>query len=311
MSLAGAYGKSDEEEGVAAIERALDLGIDMLDTAEAYGNGRNERLAGRVLAGKRERAVVATKWGIAMEGSRMVARGRPEQARRAIEGSLERLGTDHVDLYYLHRRDPDVPIEESVGAMGRLVEEGKVRLLGLSGVSSSTLRRAHAEHPIAALQSEYSIFSREAEGTTLDACAELGIAFVAYSPLGRGLLTGALGKPDDFGEQDLRRLSPRLQGENFDENLARVEALVAYAEQLELTPAQLALAWVRARGAIPLFGTRRVARIESNARAAEVELDAGVLDRIDELVPRGCVRGDSLPDDLDHLTEHEPASDPV
>jgi aryl-alcohol dehydrogenase-like predicted oxidoreductase len=306
MSLSSAYGPSDDEEGLAAIQRALDLGINFLDTAEAYGGGHNERLAAQVLAAGRERVVMATKWGIGMERGRMVARGRPEHARRAIEGSLERLGTDHVDLYYMHRRDPDVPIEESVGAMGRLVDEGKVRHLGLSGVSSDTLRRAHAEHPIAALQSEYSIFAREAEGTTLDVCAELGVHFVAYSPLGRGFLTGSLRTPDDFGKHDMRRVSPRLQGDNFDQNLQRVDALVAYAGALELEPGQLALAWVRARGALPLFGTRRAARVESNARAAEIQLGEEVLTRIDELVPPDSVQGESLPEALDHLTEHEP-----
>jgi aryl-alcohol dehydrogenase-like predicted oxidoreductase len=309
MSLSSAYGPSEDEEGLAAIERALDLGINFLDTAEAYGDGHNERLAARVLAQGRERVVMATKWGIGMERGRMVARGRPEQARRAIEGSLARLGTDYVDLYYLHRRDPDVPIEESVGAMGRLVEEGKVRHLGLSGVSSGTLRRAHAEHPIAALQSEYSIFARQAEGTSLDCCAELGIHFVAYSPLGRGFLTGSLRSPDDFDDHDLRRVSPRLQADNFDHNLERVDALVAYAEQIEMEPGQLALAWVRAKGALPLFGTRRAARIESNARAAEIQLGEDVLTHIDELVPSGSIRGDSLPEALDHLTEHEPEAE--
>ncbi len=309
MSLSSAYGPSEDEEGLAAIETALEREINFLDSAEVYGGGHNERLAAQVLHERRDRVVMATKWGVGMEQGRMVARGRPEQARRAIEGSLQRLGTDVVDLYYLHRRDPDVPIEESVGAMGRLLDEGKVLHLGLSGVSSATLRLAHAERRIAALQSEYSIFSREAEGTTLDTCAELGIRFVAYSPLGRGFLTGTLRSPETFGDRDLRRVSPRLQGEHFKSNLVRVDALVAFAKELELTPAQLALAWVRAKGATPLFGTRRAARIESNALAADITLSQDTLSRIDEIVPVGSVEGESLPEALDPLTEHEPRGD--
>lgn len=306
MSLSGAYGESDDARGLATIGRALDLGIRFLDTAEAYGDGHNERLAGRALARRRDEVVLATKWGVSVEGGRMEAGGRPEQARRAIEGSLTRLDTDRVDLYYLHRPDPDVPIEESVGGMARLVEEGKVLQLGLSGVASTTLRRAWSEHPIAALQSEFSIASREAEGTLLETCAELGTRFVAYSPLGRGLLSGELRSPEAFEGPDLRRVCPRLQGEAFASNLERVDALAALAEELEITPAQLALAWVRAQGAIPLFGTRSIARLEANLRAADIELDAATLQRIDEIAPPGAFEGASLPESLDHLTEHEP-----
>ena len=303
MSLSGVYGPSEDAASLGALQRALELGFNFLDTAEAYGNGHNERLAAQVLSPRRNEIVLATKWGIQMDAGRMQANGRPEQARRAIEGSLKRLGTDHVDLYYLHKRDPAVAIEESVGGMARLVEEGKVLHLGLSSVKSDTLRRAHQEHPIAALQSEYSILSREPEGTTLHACQELGTCFVAYSPLGRGFLTGAIRSADEFEEHDLRRVSPRLQGVNFASNLERVDALVALAGEIEIEAAQLALAWVRAHGAIPLFGSRQAARIESNALAAEIDLDEQTLARIDEIAPAGCTLGDSLPEPLDHLIE--------
>ena len=305
MSLSSAYGPSQDEEALAAIEQALELGINFLDSAEAYGGGHNEQLVAPILAQQRDRVVMATKFGVRMEGGRMLANGRPADARRAIEGSLKRLDSDYVDLYYLHRPDPDVPIEESVGGMARLVEEGKVLHLGLSGVSTETLRRAHAEHPIAALQSEYSIFTREPEGTTLALCEELGVLFVAYSPLGRGFLTGTIRSTDEFGNHDLRGASPRLQGENFTRNLSRVDALAAYAEELDVTAAELALAWVRAQGAVPLFGTRRGSRIESNAASVDLELGPTQMARIDELVPRGSVEGDSLPEPLDHLTQHE------
>lgn len=303
MSLSGSYGPSEDEESLRAIHRALDLGINFLDTAEAYGNGDNERLAARVLASRRQEVVIATKFGLGFDGGRMLANGRPENARRAIDGGLRRLGVDHVDLYTLHRCDPNVPIEESVGGMARLVEEGKVLHLGLSAVRAETLERACREHPISALQSEYSIFHRDPEESALECCAELGVTFVAYSPLGRGLLTGTLRDADDFSEKDFRRSSPRLQGENLEHNLHYVDALAAFAREKELAPGELALAWLLARGAVPLFGTRRAQRVEENLRCLEVSLDEQDLARIDEIVPRDAIRGASLAEELDALRE--------
>jgi aryl-alcohol dehydrogenase-like predicted oxidoreductase len=305
MSLSSAYGPSDDDESLRTIHRALDLGIDFLDTAEAYGAGHNERLAARVLADRRDEVVLATKFGIGFEGGRMVADGRPENVRRAIDGSLGRLGIDHVDLYYLHRRDPDVPIEETVGAMAELVAAGKVRHLGLSAVSADTLRRASAVHPIAALQSEYSLFTRDPEAGVLDACEALGIGFVAYCPLGRGVLTGTVRSESDLAEVDIRRLSPRLQGENLAHNLGLVEGVVALAAERGVEPGQLALAWLlhQREWIVPIFGTRRAARVESNARAADVALSDADLARLDALVPAGAVRGAGLPEFMAHLQE--------
>jgi aryl-alcohol dehydrogenase-like predicted oxidoreductase len=303
MSLSSTYGPSEDEESVAAIHRALDLGIVFLDTAEAYGGGHNERLLSRVLQTRRDEALIATKFGLGFEDGRVVANGRPDNVRRAIDGSLKRLGIEHVDLYYLHRRDPDVPIEETVGEMGRLVEAGKVGRLGLSGVSAETLRRGCAEHPIAALQSEYSIFSRDPEDSVLAACEALGVTFVAYSPLGRGLLTGTIRGQDDLADADFRRASPRFAPENLPQNVAIVDALSAMAADKEIEPGQLALAWLLHRGVVPLFGTRRAARVESNARAADVALSDEDLARIEELVPEGAVAGDSLPEAFTSLTE--------
>lgn len=308
MSLSQTYGASDDDESLEAIETALDLGIDFLDTAEIYGMGHNERLLGRVLERRRGETFVATKFGLELGDGGMRANGRPENARRAIEGSLERLGIETVDLYYLHRLDPDVPIEESVGAMARLVEEGKVRFLGLSEVNSSTLRRAWREHPIAALQSEFSVFQRRPEQGVLEACHELGTRFVAFSPLGRGLLTGTLRDAAKLDERDMRRHSPQLAPENLAHNLAVVDAFQALAREHDLEPGQLALAWVRARGAIPLFGTRRAARIRANARAAAVELDADLMARIEEVVPPDAIRGTGIPAALESLKQPEDES---
>jgi aryl-alcohol dehydrogenase-like predicted oxidoreductase len=305
MSLSSAYGPSDDAESIRTIHHAIDVGIDFLDTAEAYGAGHNERLAARVLAERRDEVVLATKFGIGFEGGRMVANGRPENVRRAIDGSLQRLGTDRVDLYYLHRRDPDVPIEETVGAMAELVSSGKVRHLGLSAVSADTLRRASAVHPIAAVQSEYSIFTRDPEAGVLDACDALGIGFVAYCPLGRGILTGTVRTEADLAEADIRRLSPRLQGENLAHNVRLAEAVVALAAELGITAGQLALAWLLHQRAwiVPIFGTRRAARVEENAKAADVELSPSHLARLDELVPPGAVRGEGLPEFMSYLQE--------
>ncbi len=303
MSLSGTYGPSEEEESLRAIHRALDLGINFLDTAEAYGNGNNERLAAQVLASRRQEVVMATKFGLGFDAGRMVANGRPENARRAIDGSLRRLGVDHVDLYTLHRCDPNVPIEESVGGMARLVEEGKVLHLGLSSVRAETLERACHEHPISALQSEYSIFHRDPEESVLECCERLGVTFVAYSPLGRGLLTGTIRDDDHFSEKDFRRGSPRLQGENLEHNLRYVDALGAFAREKEIAPGELALAWLLARGAVPLFGTRRAQRVEENLRCLGVSLDEQDLARIDEIVPRDAIRGASLAEKFDALRE--------
>ena len=303
MGLSGTYGPSGEEASIRAIERALELGINFLDTAEAYGKGHNERLAGRVLAGRRPEVVIATKFGLDHVEGCTVVNGRPENARRAIEGSLRRLGIDHVDLYYLHRCDPAVPIEESVGGMGRLVEEGKVLQLGLSGVRAETLERACGEHPIAALQSEYSILHRDPEEAVLEACERMGVTFVAYSPLGRGMLTGTIRDDENFSKGDFRRSSPRLQGDNLRHNLRSVDALVAFAREKEIAAGQLALAWLLARGVLPLFGTRSAQRIEDNSRCLEVSLDERDLERIDELVPPDAIRGSSLPEDAEALRE--------
>jgi len=305
MSLSSAYGPSEDEDSVRTIHRAIDVGIDFLDTAEVYGGGHNEQLAARVLAERRAEVVLATKFGVGFADGRMVADGRPENVRRAIDGSLTRLGVEHVDLYYLHRRDPAVPIEETVGAMAELVTAGKVRHLGLSAISADTLRRAARVHPIAAVQSEYSLFTRDPEQGLLAACEELGVGFVAYSPLGRGVLTGTIRGEADLAEADLRRLSPRLQGENLTHNLTLVDAVAALAADKGIAPGQLALAWLlhQRDWLVPLFGTRRAARVESNAQAAAVTLGPDELMRLGALVPPGAVRGAGLPEAMSYLQE--------
>jgi aryl-alcohol dehydrogenase-like predicted oxidoreductase len=305
MSLSSTYGPSEDDESLHTIHRALDLGINFLDTAEIYGMGHNEKLFSQVLDKRRDEVVVATKFGMRFEDGRMRANGRPEDARRAIDGSLERLGIDHVDLYYLHRRDPDVPIEETVGAMAELVQAGKVRWIGLSAIAPETLRRANAEHPISAVQSEYSLFTRDPEGGVLDACEEVGATFVAYSPLGRGMLTGAIRTPDDIGEQDMRRATPRLQGENLDHNVGLVEKVCEIAADKGVEPGQLALAWLLHQRSfiVPLFGTRRAARVESNVGAAQIVLDADEMARIEAAVPPGAVQGAALPEFMESLAE--------
>lgn len=294
MSLSQTYGPSEDAESLETIHAAIDEGLDLLDTAEIYGIGHNERLFGEVLQSRRNEVVVATKFGLELADGGMRANGRPENARRAIEGSLERLGIDTVDLYYLHRVDPDVPIEETVGAMGRLVEEGKVRTIGLSEANAETLRRAHAEFPITALQSEYSLFHRLPEDDILATCRELGTTFVAFSPLGRGLLTGTVRAAAELDERDMRRHSPQLADENVAANLAVIDAFVALAREREVEPGPLALAWALAQDVVPLFGTRRAARVRSNARAAEIPVDPLLLERIDEIAPRGAIRGTAL-----------------
>jgi len=305
MSLSSTYGKADEPESIDAIHAALDRGITFFDTAEAYGGGHNERLAGRVLAPRRDEVVIATKFGLSFVGGTMQADGRPENVRRAIEGSLERLGIDTVDLYYLHRLDPQVPIEESVGAMAELVQAGKVRWLGLSEVSPATLRRAHAVHPITAVQSEYSLWTRDPEDGVLATCDELGIAFVPYSPLGRGFLSGRLRSRDDLGENDFRSATPRFDAEHFDANVRLADRLGELAARKGVTTGQLALAWLLHRGPriVPIFGTRRRAHIEENAAAPQIRLDAAEIAEIEALQPRGAAAGDAAPKFSAHLLD--------
>jgi aryl-alcohol dehydrogenase-like predicted oxidoreductase len=274
MGMSAFYGQGDEAESIATIHRALELGITFLDTAEMYGRGANEELVGRAIKGKRDRFVVATKFIGAFSDRR--PDGRPEYIRTAIEGSLQRLGTDHVDLYYQHRVDPETPIEETVGAMAELVAAGKVRHLGLSEASAQTIRRAHAVHPITALQSEYSLWTRDLEGDILDTLRELGIGLVAYSPLGRGFLAGRFTSPDELDADDFRKNHPRFTGENLELNMRLADRVKEMAERKGATPAQVAIAWVLSRGAdvVPIPGTRRRTYLEQNAAAGDVDLTA-------------------------------------
>ena len=296
MGMAAFYGQaSDEAQATAVIHRALDLGVTFLDTAEMYGPHTNEIQIGKALADRRDRAFVATKFGIGYNADRtaLAVDGSPPNVLRAIEGSLTRLGMDHVDLYYLHRVDPNTPIEETVGAMGELVREGKVRFLGLSEASPETLRRGHAEHPITALQTEYSLWSREPEDELLATCDELGIGFVPYSPLGRGFLSGEITSVEDLAADDFRRSNPRFQGENFQKNIDLVNAVAAIAADKGVTAAQLALAWVLAQGEtlVPIPGTRRIRTLEENAAAADLVLTADDLARIEAVFPKGAASG--------------------
>ena len=296
MGMAAFYGQpSDEAQATAVIHRALDLGVTLFDTAEMYGPHTNEIQLGKALAGRRDRAFVATKFGIGYNADRtqLTVDGSPANVRRAIEGSLKRLGMDHVDLYYLRRVDPNTPSEETVGAMAELVTEGKVRFLGLSEAAPDTLRRGHATHPITALQTEYSLWSRNPEDGLLDLCEALGVGFVPYSPLGRGFLSGAIRSIDDLAPDDFRRSNPRFSGENFRKNLELVEAVKAIAAEKGITAAQLALAWVLAQGEhlVPIPGTRRVQTLEENVAATEVELTPDDLARIDAVFPKGAASG--------------------
>ena len=293
MGMSAFYGDRDDEESVRTIHRALDLGVTFLDTSDMYGPHTNEQLVGRAIADRRDEVVLATKFGIRFDPEDPTRRGidgRPEYVRECIEGSLRRLGVDHVDLYYQHRVDPNTPIEETVGAMGELVSEGKVRYLGLSEAGPETLRRAMATHPISALQTEYSLWSRDPEEEILPTCRELGIGFVPYSPLGRGFLTGAIRSPDDLDEDDYRRYSPRFQGENFQKNLDMVATIEELAQRKGVTPAQLALAWVLAQGddVAPIPGTKKVRRLEENVGAADVELTADELEEIAGALPEAA-----------------------
>ena len=303
MSLSQTYGVSEDAESLETIHAALDVGINFLDTAEIYGMGHNERLFAEVLEMRRNDIVVATKFGLELGDDGMRANGRPKNVRRAIEGSLKRLGIETIDLYYLHRLDPDVAIEETFGTMARLVGEGKVRALGLSEVNADTLRRASKEHPVAALQSEYSVFQRAPEAEVLETCRDLGITFVAFSPLGRGFLTGTLRSAEDLDARDLRRHSPQLAAENLDANLEVVDAFTALAREQEVEPGQLALAWALSQGVVPLFGTRRSERVRTNSMATKVKLDAALLARIDEIAPAGAITGSGIPEAMEKLKQ--------
>ncbi|WP_123043332.1 aldo/keto reductase [Cohnella candidum] len=300
MGMSDFYAGRDEEEAIRTIHRALELGVTFFDTADMYGVGRNEELVGRALTGRRNEAVIATKFGNVRseDGKFLGVNGRPEYVRSACEASLRRLGVDHIDLYYQHRVDPNTPIEETVGAMAELVREGKVRYLGLSEAAPATIRRAHAVHPITALQTEYSLWSRDVEDEILPACRELGIGFVPYSPLGRGFLTGQIRTFEDLAEDDYRRFSPRFQGENFQKNLDLVARIEDIAKEKSCKPSQLALAWLLAQGEdiAPIPGTKRRALLEENAAAAEIRLSREDLARIDEAAPKGAAHGTRYPE---------------
>jgi aryl-alcohol dehydrogenase-like predicted oxidoreductase len=296
MGMSEFYGPGDEHESIATIHRAIDLGIDFLDTADIYGPFKNEVLVGKAIKGKRDKLVIATKFGIIRDPANPQYRavnGRPEYVRKSCEASLQRLGIETIDLYYQHRVDTSTPIEETVGAMAELVKEGKVRYLGLSEAGVQTLRRAAKTHPIAALQSEYSLWSRDPEDGILETCRELGIGFVAYSPLGRGFLTGQIKRFEDFAPDDFRRNVPRFQGENFHKNIQLVNKVAEIAGQKKCTPSQLALAWVLAQGddIVPIPGTRRTKYLEENAASLEVTLTPEDLRLIETTFPKGAVAG--------------------
>ena len=300
MGMSEFYGRADEAEAGATLTRALDLGVNFLDTADMYGIGHNERLVGRLIRKRRSTVVLATKFGNVRraDGAFVGVNGRPEYVREACDASLRRLNVDVIDLYYQHRVDPETPIEETVGAMSRLVEQGKVLHLGLSEAAPATIRRAHAIHPIAALQTEYSLWTRDVEAEILPACRELGIAFVPYSPLGRGFLTGAISGTQDLAEDDFRRRSPRFQDENLAENMKIADRVRQAAAAKGCTPAQLALAWLLAQGEdiVPIPGTKRVRYLEENLGALRVELTAEEVSRIGESIPPGAARGTRYPE---------------
>ena len=299
MGMSMFYGTPDDDEAIATIRRALELGVDFLDTADMYGPFTNEELIGRAIEGRRDEVVLATKFGQVRgpKGEPAGVRGDPEYVREACDASLRRLGTDHIDLYYQHRVDLDVPIEETVGAMAELVEAGKVRHLGLSEAAPATIRRAHSVHPITALETEYSLWTRDAEEEILPTVRELGIGYVAYAPLGRGFLTGRFRSPDDLDPGDGRHRHPRFQRENFERNLGIVARVREIAAGLDITPGQLAIAWVLHRGddIVPIPGTKRRKYLEENVAAAEIELSDDDLARLDEAAPAGVTAGDRYP----------------
>ncbi len=301
MGMSEFYGSADEGEAIATIRHALELGVDFLDTSDIYGPQTNEVLVGHAISDRRDEVVIATKFGIVRDPENPGARGvngRPEYVHACCDASLRRLAIDHIDLYYQHRVDPNVPIEETVGAMAELVDAGKVRFLGLSEAAPETIRRAHAVHPISALQTEYSLWSREPESEILPTVRELGIGFVAYSPLGRGFLTGQIKTPEDFEPDDFRRHSPRFQGENFTRNLELVGRVRELAADKDCTPGQLALAWVMAQGddIVPIPGTKRRAYLEQNVEATEIGLSDSELAAIDAAAPAGAAAGDRYAD---------------
>ena len=299
MGMSAWYGPTDEQESIATIHRALELGVDFLDTADVYGQGANEELVGRAVAGRRDDYVIATKFGNRWfdDGSRTID-GSPAYIRQAIDASLKRLGVDYVDLYYQHRVDADTPIEDTVGALAELVAAGKVKHIGLSEAGAATIRRAHAVHPITALQSEWSLWTRDPEGEVIETVRELGIGFVAYSPLGRGFLCGRFSSSDDLADDDFRRRHPRMSGENGEQNRALADKVRELAAEKGCTPAQLALAWVLARGedVVPIPGTKRREYLEQNAAATELELTDRELDELDEAFPPGVAAGQRYAD---------------